>query len=188
MFMCKQKHVINFVMALFKTLDARYISSCLQIIGNIIAADDKSVSELLNMGLLDILKNIFKYYSRSVKKEAFWVISNIAANSEEDAIRLVDSQFIINLIYATKDSNYEIRKEAVWAICNICFKIEDANVLNKLIEYELIHSIIDLINCNFENGHIMVLTLRTVEQLLSKSEQCRHVFEALGGGLLCEEL
>jgi hypothetical protein len=94
---------------------------------------------------LDLLKKVFTYGTKQVRKEALWLISNITANSEEDSIKVLDSNLVINIIYSCKDSTHEMRKEALWALSNICYSIQDKAKINELIGYEIITLLIEII-------------------------------------------
>jgi hypothetical protein len=145
MLIAKHEHIQNFVLAQFKTLDQRLMYPCIRTIGNFIAVCEDLCSQFVSNGLLDVLKKVFTFCAKHIRKEALWLVSNIAANSEEDAIKIIDSSIIINLIYACKDNTYETRKEAMWALSNICFIVNSEEKLNQLIDCEVMHCFIDIL-------------------------------------------
>lgn len=77
---------------MFKNLGFKWMMSCLRILGNFIASDERTCSELVTKHqMLDTLQKVMAIGSKQHKKEALWVLSNIAANSEADSIAVVNS-------------------------------------------------------------------------------------------------
>lgn len=106
---------------------------------------DELAPQLIEYGLLDILKNVFPVGTKQEKQEALWLLSNIAANSEKEAELLIDSQLIMNLIYSARDVCFTVRKESLWALTNICHSVSNVEKLNCLIPMEIMTVLIDVL-------------------------------------------
>ena len=132
-------------------------------------------------GILDILKRVFTYCTKQTRKEALWLVSNIAANSDRDSEAIVDSQLMINLLCACRDSAYELRKEAIWVLSNIIHRISDKERVEKLVEMDVMSTLIELLQRDSDSGTISSLGLNAVNQLLTRSDQAKFAFMKLGG-------
>jgi hypothetical protein len=97
---------------------------------------------------------VFTYCPKNIRKEALWLVSNIAANSEEDANAVADSQVVLNLILSCRDNTIEVRKEAVWAISNICHSLKDKNRLERLLEFDIMAMLLDMLQRDHDSGPI----------------------------------
>lgn len=78
----KSPFVVQSVLGALNTKNYKYIDTCLKIIGNLMAVNDDLVLDLIQSGLLVIIKQLFPMATKDIKKSLLWVLSNIAANSE----------------------------------------------------------------------------------------------------------
>ena len=127
-------------------------------------------------GILDILKKVFTYCTKLCRKEALWLVSNIAANSEEDANSIADSSLMLNLLCACRDSAHEMRKEAIWALSNIFFKVTDKARIERLVEQDVMSTVLEMLSRDGDSGSIASLGLTTINELLTKSDNAMLAF------------
>jgi hypothetical protein len=134
---------------------------------------------------LDILKKVFTYCTKQTRKEALWLVSNIAANSETDSQALAESPIVHYLLCACRDSSYELRKEGMWALSNLVHKLPDPA---KLVEYDVMSCLIDLLQRDGDSGTIASLGLTALNEILARSQAAKVAFNKLGGEDVVVEL
>ena len=77
---------------------------------------------------------------------------------------------MINLLCACRDSAYELRKEAIWVLSNIIHRISDKERVEKLVEMDVMSTLIELLQRDSDSGTISSLGLNAVNQLLTRSD------------------
>ena len=95
------------------------ILSCLRIIGNIAAGDANQTQMLLDIGVLNYLKDTIFHNKKSIRKETAWIISNIAAGTQRQIESLIEAGFLPILMKVMTNDEVEIQRESIWAICNL---------------------------------------------------------------------
>ncbi len=144
---------------------------CIRFFGNLFAVNDEICTAYVRTkGILDILKKVFTYCPKQTRKEAIWLVSNIAANSDADAQALCDSDLMVYLLMACRDSAYELRKEGIWALSNIIHRMTDQPHLCKLIEMDIMSSLIDILQRDGDSGTVAALGLNALNELLTRSD------------------
>ncbi len=138
--------------------------------------------------MLDLVKKVLTYCQKKDRKEALWLVSNIAANSEIDAVLLAESTIPHNVLMSCKDSSAENRKEAVWALTNIVNKLSDPKLIERLVEADIVGTLIDLLARDIDTGSTASLGLTCLNQLLTRSDNARIAFQKICGQEVVENL
>jgi len=94
---------------------------------------------------------------------------------------VADSPLFLNLLNACRDNAPEIRKEAIWCISNIFFFVSDKARIERLVEHDLMLTLIDMLQKDYDSGHIVSLALSCVNSLLTKSGSAMVAFNNLSG-------
>ena len=188
-FVVGQPHLQQLALEILKEFNFKNVEMCIRFFGNLFAVNDEICTAYVrNKGILDILKKVFTYCPKQTRKEAIWLVSNIAANSDADAQALCDSDLMVYLLMACRDSAYELRKEGIWALSNIIHRMTDQPHLCKLIEMDIMSSLIDILQRDGDSGTVAALGLNALNELLTRSDQAKVVFAKLGGEDVVQEL
>ena len=188
-FVVGQPHLQQLALEILKEFNFKNVEMCIRFFGNLFAVNDEICTAYVrNKGILDILKKVFTYCPKQTRKEAIWLVSNIAANSDADAQALCDSDLMVYLLMACRDSAYELRKEGIWALSNIIHRMTDQTHLCKLIEMDIMSSLIDILQRDGDSGTVAALGLNALNELLTRSDQAKVVFAKLGGEDVVQEL
>ena len=137
--------------------------------------------------MITIIKEYFSFTNNKMKQEILWLISNIIVNSEADAISCLDSALIFNIMLTCNSSVFSVRKEALWCVTNLCNQINDEEKLNVLLNYDIVSTLVNLLERDMSNSSISLLAVSSLKNLITKSDRCLEVFIRLRGEEVLKE-
>ena len=89
---------------------------------------------------------------------------------------------------SSQDRNVCLKKEAVWTISNMCHIINDKEAIKKMIYADVVTLFYNILVYEQESGQIQILSLSGLDNLMTKSDQARQIFEKIGGSEVLEKL
>ncbi|KAH9385363.1 uncharacterized protein NEMAJ01_0259 [Nematocida major] len=107
------------------------LSPIIRILGNIATYDEKQTDYIVNLGTVQILRELFTLpfenkRSSKIKREICWVISNITAGTPSQVQEVIKHGFLDILVNTMKTADMQMRVEACWAICNAVVQLNEA--------------------------------------------------------------
>jgi len=136
----------------------------LRIIGNIISGNDELTDYVLNLGVLQVLRNLLLTNEKILIKETCWTLSNITAGTLEQVIKVKEADIFPILIQFLTITDYDIKKEAIWAVSNATACI-DNEVVGHLVELGCIERFVALLNNN-SDPRMLTALLEAIENIL----------------------
>ncbi|KAL0237100.1 hypothetical protein PCE1_000497 [Barthelona sp. PCE] len=95
-------------------------TAILRCIGNIASGHKDVLAQLIDEGVLELLKTIFDQPQSPDSIQALWVLSNLVAASHDQIQAVIDQGFIGRIVNFLLSENSAIRQEALWVCSNIC--------------------------------------------------------------------
>ena len=143
--------VIQHIIKLIKTpnieKDEYLFYILLNIIGNIINGNVNQTNQILNYGIIDILKKNITTKNKKLQKEICWIISNISADIPKNKKLLIDIGLFPILCDIYNKSERSIRIEVIYALCNLT-QVNDKYYLDYIINNGILNIICSGIKSN----------------------------------------
>lgn len=105
-------------------------------LANMVSGDNFSTSFVINLGILDGLKNLLNHSKPIIRKEIAFLFSNIAAGTEEQVLSLLNVEGLLKLVGERLiEDEVNVKHECVWILCNLLSSLFMSELLaQKLIE------------------------------------------------------
>jgi len=142
----------------------------LRIIGNICTGDDYQTQYIMNLNILNPLKNLLSNKNLSIRKETCWVLSNIAAGNTTQVQQLINNkQIILKLVQISIEDEISAKREALWVLSNIAdASNKDQSIL--LLSNKILIPICKLFNENRNEKNAIICCLECLNSLLKNIE------------------
>ena len=160
-----QSGIIPIIISLINKNSSKYvILSSLRIIGNIITGNANQTQEILNFGILNILKETLFHDKSSIRKETAWILSNICSGTQKQIECIIDNGFLELFIKCLKSDVIDVKNEICWAITNLTI-VNNYNYLKKIIDEGIVEIICSLLK--EKNAKILCISLEALGNLLA---------------------
>ena len=160
-----QSGIIPIIISLINKNSSKYvILSSLRIIGNIITGNANQTQEILNLGILNILKETLFHDKSSIRKETAWILSNICSGTQKQIEMIIDNGFFELFIKCIKNDSLEVKNEIIWAITNLTI-VNNFDYLNKIVDLGIVEIICSFLKEKSQNN-IIVISLEALGNLL----------------------
>ena len=161
-----QSGIIPIIISLINKNSSKYvILSSLRIIGNIITGNANQTQEILNLGILNILKETLFHDKSSIRKETAWILSNICSGTQKQIEMIIDNGFFELFIKCIKNDSLEVKNEIIWAITNLTI-VNNFDYLNKIVDLGIVEIICSFLKEKTQNN-IIVISLEALGNLLA---------------------
>ena len=159
-----QSGIISVIINLIENSNSKYIKLCsLRIIGNIISGNANQTQEILNLGVLNVLKKTLFHEKSSIRKETAWILSNICSGTQKQIECIIDNGFLELFNKCLKNDNIDVKNEIYWAITNLTI-VNNFNYMKKIIDEGIVEIICSLLK--EKNTKILCISLEALGNLL----------------------
>jgi hypothetical protein len=149
----------------------------LRIIGNICTGDDEQTQYIMNLNILNQLKNLLHSKNLSIRKETCWVLSNVAAGNTNQVQQLINhKQIIARLIQISCEDEISAKREALWVLSNIAdASNKDQSIL--LLSNKILLPICNLFTYHKNEKNAIICCLECLNSLLRNIENDKNFHE-----------
>ena len=159
-----QSGIISVIINLIENSNSKYIKLCsLRIIGNIISGNANQTQEILNLGVLNVLKKTLFHEKSSIRKETAWILSNICSGTQKQIECIIDNGFLELFNKCLKNDIIDVKNEIYWAITNLTI-VNNFNYMKKIIDEGIVEIICSLLK--EKNTKILCISLEALGNLL----------------------
>ena len=159
-----QSGIISVIINLIENSNSKYIILCsLRIIGNMISGNANQTQEILDLGVLNVLKKTLFHEKLSIRKETAWILSNICSGTQKQIECIIDNGFLELFIKCLNSDTMEVKNEICWAITNLTI-VNNFNYLKKIIDDGIVEVICSLLK--EKNAKILCISLEAIGNLL----------------------
>ena len=142
----------------------------LNICGNLISTTDENTQKVMNMGLLNHLRDCLN--SNSNVKDVCWILSNISAGTKDQIKSLIDHNLVPLIMLTSVESPWKIVKECLYTICYIIINSK------RHIPYMVDIGAIKLLS-KYLHVPDMEITHIILDTLLILTKKYKHIVEEL---------
>ena len=159
-----QSGIISVIINLIENSNSKYIKLCsLRIIGNMISGNANQTQEILNLGVLNVLKKTLFHEKSSIRKETAWILSNICSGTQKQIECIIDNGFLELFNKCLKNDIIDVKNEIYWAITNLTI-VNNFNYMKKIIDEGIVEIICSLLK--EKNSKILCISLEALGNLL----------------------
>lgn len=159
-----QSGIISVIINLIENSNSKYIKLCsLRIIGNMISGNANQTQEILNLGVLNVLKKTLFHEKSSIRKETAWILSNICSGTQKQIECIIDNGFLELFNKCLKNDIIDVKNEIYWAITNLTI-VNNFNYMKKIIDEGIVEIICSLLK--EKNTKILCISLEALGNLL----------------------
>ena len=159
-----QSGIISVIINLIENSNSKYIKLCsLRIIGNIISGNANQTQEILNLGVLNVLKKTLFHEKSSIRKETAWILSNICSGTQKQIECIIDNGFLELFNKCLKNDIIDVKNEICWAITNLTI-VNNFNYMKNIIDEGIVEIICSLLK--EKNTKILCISLEALGNLL----------------------
>ena len=159
-----QSGIISVIINLIENSNSKYIKLCsLRIIGNMISGNANQTQEILNLGVLNVLKKTLFHEKSSIRKETAWILSNICSGTQKQIECIIDNEILELFNKCLKNDIIDVKNEIYWAITNLTI-VNNFNYMKKIIDEGIVEIICSLLK--EKNSKILCISLEALGNLL----------------------
>lgn len=125
---------------------------------------------MVDIGVIEALRNLLSSSKTNIQKEACWAISNITAGTMAQVRAVYETNIFPGLIRILSNAEYKTKREACWAICNATSCYETApDIIRYLVSEGIIRPLCAMLKSN--ESKILQVAMDGIENILQVGEQ-----------------
>lgn len=142
------------------------VQKFLRVLGNFSCHSDEATSEIVDNGILPLIKEILLNERKSsIKKEVCWILSNISAGLREHTILIFNLEGYLQILFHLGfNDKREVRKEIIWCLANLSSCLTHKDLIS-MIDNNFICLLSEWMMC--EDYKTKAVCLEALENILS---------------------
>lgn len=146
-------------------LSSTITSPALRTVGNIVTGDDEQTQHVLDLNIVESLKNLIDNFKQKIRIEALWTISNITAGSVSQIQTVIDCGIISRLnVLLLNENVLRVQKEATWALSNALTRGNFTQVL-AVVEAGAVQSLSHMLSC--DDDKLVIVAVEGLEKAVT---------------------
>lgn len=164
--------------------NAHILQPALDIIGILTTKRSDQTKDLVRMGLVSGIENVFSQHAKSLRQRGLLVLANVAAGDSDDVEQILSCRSVLMSIFNFSTCGIaELSENSIWVLGNMCISGTFRQV-ERLLDLKLLEVLSHIMLLPHPSDSHLLMMLETLEAICksAQSESERHF------NLLMEEI